>query len=129
MSLQRFAAALAAFNLGLLLLTLPRALSSTSQSVDPVLRGRALELVDQRGTVRSRLNVEPGGEVVLRLLDENGTIRVKLGANANGSGLMLADETTQPGIHLIARGTGSHDRPATTSLTLKADGRTRVIRP
>jgi len=31
-------------------------------------RGRALELVDGRGQVRARLNVESDGEVVFRLL-------------------------------------------------------------
>jgi hypothetical protein len=32
-----------------------------------MLRGSALELVDQDGRIRGRLNIEPSGEVVLRL--------------------------------------------------------------
>ena len=96
----------------------------------PTLRGHALELVDEHGQVRSRLNIETDGEVVLRLLDRNGTIRVKLGAGEDGSGLLLLDEATEPGVHIIARRIGTGARPLTTSLTLRGtDGQERVIRP
>jgi len=37
-----------------------------AQSVTPTLRARVIELVDERGRVRSRLNVESGREVVSR---------------------------------------------------------------
>jgi hypothetical protein len=88
--MQRIAIGLTLVNL-LLLLTGGQPERITAQSVTPVLRGRALELVDDRGQVRSRLNVEANGEVVLRLLDKNGTIRVKLGAGEGGSGLVRHD--------------------------------------
>jgi hypothetical protein len=130
MKMQRLAIALTAINLVLLLLTVAQPGPTTAQSVTPILRGRALELVDDRGQVRSRLNVEPTGEVVLRLLDRNGTIRVKLGAGEDGSGLVLADEATEPAIHIIARRTGTSETPTTTSITLRGtDGQQRVIRP
>jgi hypothetical protein len=130
MKIQRLAIALTAINLVLLLLTVAQAGSTTAQTVTPILRGRALELVDDHGQVRSRLDVESSGEVVLRLLDKNGTIRVKLGAAEHGSGLVLLDEATEPAIHVIARRSGTSERPATTSITLRgADGRQRVIRP
>ena len=130
MKLQRFAITLTVLNLVLLFLIAAQAGSTTAQAVAPILRGRVLELVDDRGQVRSRLNVEPTGEVVLRLLDQNGTIRVKLGAGQDGSGLVLADEATEPAIHLVARRAGTSKRPNTTSITLKgADGQQRVIRP
>ncbi len=104
--------------------------ASSTDSVAPVLRARALELVDERGRVRSRLDVEPDGEVVFRLLDQQGTIRVKLGASGTGSGLLLLDEATEPGVHMIARRRGSADRPATTSVTLRGEGgRERVLSP
>jgi hypothetical protein len=61
----------------------------------PLLRGRALELVDDRGQIRAHLDIEPGGEVVLRLLDRRGTIRVKLGAGEDGSGLLLNNDATE----------------------------------
>lgn len=130
MKIQRLAIALTAINLVLLLLAVAQAGSTTAQTVTPILRGRALELVDDRGQVRSRLNVEPTGEVVLRLLDKNGTIRVKLGAGEDGSGLVLADEATEPAIHIIARRIGTSERPTTTSITLRGtDGQERVITP
>src|SRR5262245_16082043 len=127
---QRLAIALTAINLVLLVLAGAQGLSASSRAVAPVLRGHVIELVDDRGQVRSRLNVEESGEVVLRLLDEKGTIRVKLGAGENGSGLLLADEATEPGVHLLARRTATTERPTTTSITLRgADGRERVLKP
>jgi hypothetical protein len=127
---QRLAIALTAINLMLLCLTGAQGRSASAKAVAPILRGHAFELVDDRGQVRSRLNVEQTGEVVLRLLDERGTIRVKLGAGEDGSGLLLADEETEPGIHLIARRTATTERPATTSITLRGrSGKERVIRP
>ena len=110
--------------------TAPEVQSPAVQDVMPVLRGRALELVDEAGQVRSRINVEPDGEVVLRLIDRKGTIRVKLGASERGSGLLLLDEATEPAVHVIARRTGTAERPTTTSVTLRgSDGEERVIRP
>jgi hypothetical protein len=127
---QRLAIAFTAINLVLLCLTAAQGRSASAEAVAPILRGRAIELVDDHGQVRSRLNVEQTGEVVLRLLDQHGTIRVKLGAGQDGSGLLLADEGTEPGIHLIARRTGTTERPATTSITLRGTGgEERVIRP
>ena len=128
--MQRLAVALTVINLVVLLLTAAQPGSTTPQTANLTLRMRALEVVDDHGQVRSRLNVEQNGEVVLRLLDKNGTIRVKLGAGEGGSGLVLADEATEPAIHIIARRTGTPDRPTTTSITLRGTGgQQRVIRP
>lgn len=144
MASKRLAIGLAALNLALLVFivgrevrlstavaaTAPGVQSPAVQDVMPVLRGRALELVDEAGQVRSRINVEPDGEVVLRLIDRKGTIRVKLGASERGSGLLLLDEATEPAVHVIARRTGTPERPTTTSVTLRgSDGEERVIRP
>ena len=145
MNAQRLTLALVAANLVVLALILggglplaavatatnrPPAVPAATQEIVPILRARALELVDERGQIRSRLNVEPDGEVVFRLIDHNGTIRVKLGASEGGSGLLLLDETTEPGVHLIARRSGTSARPTTTSVTLRgANGKECVIRP
>ena len=110
-------------NLALLLFTFAQSRLTAAESVAHVLRAQALELVDDRGRVRSRLNVEPGGEVVLRLLDENGTIRVKLGADEDGSGLLLANDATEPGVHILANGAG------TTLKLADKSGRQTVIAP
>lgn len=88
-----------------------------------MLRGSALELVDERGRIRARLTVEEGGEVVFRLLDDRGTIRVKLGAGENGSGLRLANDATEPGVHLLANASVSSIR------VVNKDGRERVLAP
>jgi hypothetical protein len=107
----------------------PRLSARAEAQEVPVLRTRRLEIVDERGQIRSRLNVESDGEVVLRMADHNGTIRVKLGAAEGGSGLLLLDEATEPGVHIMARRTGTETRPTTTSLTLRAGSQQQVIRP
>jgi hypothetical protein len=95
-----------------------------------VVRGRAFELVDEQGQVRSSLKVESDGEVVFRLFDRKGTIRVKIGANEGGSGLLLADETTEPGIHMVARRAGTPERPNTMRTALTGvEGKQRVLEP
>jgi hypothetical protein len=129
MTMQRSALALLVVNLVLLTLLFNRQRASAAQAIEPVLRARALELVDAHGRVRSRLNVESDGEVIFRLFDQTGTIRVKLGADKDGSGLVLNDETTEPGVHIIARRAPLPERK-TTGLTLTgAGGRQRVVTP
>src|SRR4030042_5348228 len=125
---------LAVVNLALLgivlVLVLGRPASTRGDGNAPVLRAGAIELIDTGGQVRAQLQVEPDGEVVFRLRDEAGTIRVKLGAGRHGSGLLLLDETTEPGIQLIARRTAGADRPTTTTIHLFGpEGRRKVITP
>lgn len=96
---------LTAVNLVTLLL-LGRSVAVEAQSNAQVIRGRAFELVDANGQVRSRLNVEDNGEVVLRMLDQSGTIRVKLGAGDDGSGMVLLDDQTEPGLQMLAKPEG-----------------------
>jgi hypothetical protein len=123
MNTLRIAAALSALNLAILAGAAIQARPAGAQGAEGVLRGRVIELVDQRGQTRARLDVEPGGEVVLRLLDQQGTIRVKLGAGMEGSGLLLANDATEPGVHILAKATGSSIR------VVNKDGRERVIAP
>lgn len=134
MKTQRFAIVLTVFNLVILILIFSQNRAGEAQGVAPVLRGRALEIVDERGQVRARINIEPGAkttpdgksypeEVVFRLTDPQGRIRVKLGAGRDGSGLMLADDTQQPGVHMLAKGTGSFLK------LINKNGREQVIKP
>lgn len=123
MNAPRFAVALSVLNLTILGGAAFRTRAAESQGGDEVLRGTALELVDGRGKTRARLNVEPGGEVVFRLLDQQGTIRVKLGAGLEGSGLLLANDATEPGVHILANAAGSSVR------VVNKDGSERVIAP
>jgi hypothetical protein len=94
----------------------------------PILRGRGLELVDARGQTRAQFNVESDGTAVFRIRDAEGTIRVKLGAGPTGSGLLLLDETTEPGVHLIARRAGTAG-VSTTSISVSGATGSRVIKP
>ncbi len=96
--------------------------AAQAQAVPGVVRAEAFELVDTRGKVRAQLNVAPDGEVIFRLRDERGTIRAKFGADEDGSGLLLLDAATDPGLHVLAT-------RARTSLTLQRGARRRVLRP
>ena len=130
---QRLVLVLTTINLALLLLVLTLVLArpTTAQTTTPILRARALELVDERNVVRVRLNVK---DSELNLFDKNGIIRVKLGAGDDGSGLVLSEGGTQASrgyVQIIARQKAlSATIPTITSITLKAaDGRQRVITP
>ena len=121
MKTQRLAIALTIINLALtvfLLAQLHRADAEeleTSQQAAPVLRGRALEIVDTQGRIRASISVEPPATVdsksypetvLLRLTDpKNGPV-VKLTAAENGSALGMSDDA-EGGIHISARDTGS----------------------
>ena len=129
MKTHRCALVLLVLNLVFLALFLTQRQAAAGQAVEPVLRVRTLELVDGHGRVRSRLNVESDGEVIFRLFDQTGTIRVKLGASESGSGLLLADETTAPGVQILARRAPSEGRKTTSITVTGADGRQRVIAP
>jgi hypothetical protein len=123
MRVNRLAVALTVVNVALLLLVLAHGGAADQQPVSPLLRIRALELVDDRGRVRAQLDAEPSGEVVFRLRDASGAIRVKLGASETGSGLVLLDGATEPGVHILSGRSG-------TSLTLAGKGGARrVIEP
>ena len=123
MKIHRIAVILTAVNLVLFLSGLAQVRSVGDGRIPPLLRTQALELVDERGTIRGRLNVESDGQVVFRLLDQTGTIRVKLGAARDGSGLVLINDATEPGVHLLAKATGSSLKLA------NKDGRERIITP
>ena len=129
-NIPRFAVVVTVINLVLLVFLLTQHRSAIAQGDASVLRGRGLELVDATGQVRAQFNVEPDGEAVFRMRDASGTIRVKLGAGAEGSALLLLDETTEPGVQILARRTPTARHPATTSINLTgADGRRRAITP
>ena len=67
---------------------------------------REFELVDDKGIQRVSIKVENDGEVMFRMFDGNHTIRVKLGGGANGSGLVLLDDETNPGVQILSKQEG-----------------------
>jgi len=127
---QRLAIVVTIVNLVLLLVVLSHDRAVVAQGNAPVLRGQGLELVDAAGQVRAQFSIESDGEVLFRMRDAAGTIRVKLGAGDSGSGLLLIDETTEPGVQIIARRSATPTRPTTTSINLAgAAGQRRTITP
>src|SRR5260370_39264621 len=61
MKTQRLAIGLTVINLVLLMFLVAQIRRAGAQDVAPVLRGRALEIVDDRGKVRASINVFPAG--------------------------------------------------------------------
>jgi hypothetical protein len=107
------------------------------QDVVPVLRGRALEIVDERGNVRASIAVHPADPtvrmpdgttgypetVLLRLRTSDGRPNVKLATTEDGAGLGLGGESNPTYVQILARG-------ANTSLKLtNKDGREQVLKP
>jgi hypothetical protein len=128
MNAQRYTIALTIINLLLLVVIATQTTRAATTETLPVLRGRALELVDASGIVRAQFNVQ-NGEAIFRLRDAKGDIRVKLGASESGSGLVLIDEATEPAIQLIARQTAKAG-DKTTGITLQGkDGKQTVLTP
>jgi hypothetical protein len=124
MKAQPFIILLLVINLaGLLYFATAQTNSPPAAAVSPLVRARAIELVDSEGQRRALLSVEDNGEAVFRMMDARGTIRVKLGASESGSGLVLLNDATEPGLHALAKSQG-------TSLTLiNKDGQKRVLAP
>ncbi len=139
MNFQRLGIVLTAINLGLLMFVLATLTqirpTVAAQDVAPVLRGRALQIVDEQGRVRASLTVLPAsiqknGErsretVLLRLITERGRPSVKIGASEQSAGLTFAGPTgtKETYAQLGANGTVS-------SLRLKnEDGREQIIKP
>jgi hypothetical protein len=102
-----------------------------AQEVAPMLRGRALEIVDERNRVRAQLAVMPPSTVdgkaypetvLLRLIDPKSGPVVKISAMPDGAGMFLSDETDR-GVLIQARGEGNF-----VKVTNK-DGRDTVLKP
>ncbi len=94
-------------NLGLLVTLLARGRAAEARDAPPVLRGRALEIVDEAGKVRASIQVLPANAtvampdgtrgypeiVLLRLVTAEGRPSVKLGATERGGNLVLGGES------------------------------------
>lgn len=127
---HRLAILVTLVNLVLLVVLLSHDRAAVAQGDGSVLRRRGLALVDDAGQVRAELTVEADGEALFRMRDSAGIIRVKVGAGDNGSGLLLLDETTEPGVQIIARRSATATRPTTTSINLTGvGGQRRTITP
>ncbi|AHG88171.1 hypothetical protein J421_0634 [Gemmatirosa kalamazoonensis] len=135
METRRLLAALTLANLALLalnlVLTARPAAARAAQDVAPVVRARALEIVDAQGRVRASLGVLPPSApgsaetVLLRLITERGRPSVKIGASEETAGLSFAGPTGTRDTYVILQAKGT-----ATSLKLRnEDGREQVVRP
>jgi hypothetical protein len=136
MTSHRFAVTLTALNFVLLLGVTAQGRVAEAKSPLGVLRGRALELVDDQGRVRAELKILPADPTVkmpdgtfgvpetvqLRLIDSKGSPHVKLGSLEDGAGLVLGGES-QSYTQLLSRG----GRPFVK--IVDASGKEHVIRP
>jgi len=136
-------AALTLINLGLLIFVLShRAEPVHATGPEPVVRARALEIVDAQGKVRASISVIPEGParradgsptehgnkifpeaVVFRLIRPDGRPSVKIATTEQGSGIDLSGGIDPTYIVLSSDG-------GETSLTLtNKDGHRQVVKP
>jgi len=139
MRIQRIAIALKVINLLILVTAMSRIGSAATTQTVPMLRGRGLEIVDDRGKVRAQIIVLPADTaaktarrqnypetVLLRLIDPNGRPGVKIGTSVDGSGMSLAGDSERRdwnGIQILAESAGT-----SVKLTNK-NGRKQIITP
>ena len=136
---QRLIFALTGLNLVLLLFIFfsqARPVAADS-GVVPVLRGRALEIVDERGRVRASIAVMPADPavrmpdgttgypetVLLRLRTSAGHPNVKIAATEDGSGVVLSGDADPTFVQILARG-------VSTSMKLSnKNGQVHLVEP
>jgi hypothetical protein len=137
MKLQPLLIVLTVINVAAMLFSLAQARAAGAPAAASVLRGRALEIVDDRGRVRASIAVYPADPkvkmpdgttgypetVLLRLITSNGRPNVKIAATERGSANSFAGESDPTDVQILAEG-------ANTSLTLvNKDGHQQVIKP
>jgi hypothetical protein len=99
-----------------------------------VVRGTALEIVDNRGRVRASIKVQPAETfkptgrkypetVVLRLIDPNGRPEVKIVASEEGGGLSFVGDSDATHVLLHA------DRAESSLRLTNTAGEERLIEP
>ena len=137
---HRLLVALTVLNLLLLVLSLGQTravVAEAAERVAPVLRGRALEIVDDKGRVRASISVLPADPtfkmpdgttgypetVLLRLITSKGRPNVKIAATERGAGQVLGGEANPTYVQILAEG------PSTLMKLSNGDGREQLIKP
>ena len=135
MNTQRFGIVLTVVNLSLLALLISQ-VNRPAIASEAMLRGRGLEIVDEKGRVRASISVMPEEKsangstvpetVLLRLITDRGRPAVKISTSeAGGSGMSLAGPT---GTHQTYVSIGAKDT-ATTLKLKNEDGKDRMLTP
>ncbi len=137
MKSRSFLVVITVFNVLLLALSVGQSRAVTADGVAPVLRGRALQIVDDSGRVRASITVLPADPavkmpdgttgypetVLLRLISSQGRPNVKLAASERGAGLVLGGESNPTYVQILAEG------PNTSMKFSNGDGREQVLKP
>jgi hypothetical protein len=137
MKTQRLLVAITVLNLLLLVFSLGQTRAVLAEGAAPVLRGRALEIVDDKGRVRASITVLPADPtvkmpdgttgypetVLLRLITSQGRPNVKLAATERGAGQLLGGESDPTYVQILAEG------PSTSLRLSDGDGREQLIKP
>jgi hypothetical protein len=137
MKTHRLLVVLTILNIILLVFSLGHTRTVVAEGVAPVLRGRALEIVDDRGRVRASITILPADPsvkmpdgtkgypetVLLRLIDSKGGPNVKLGATDRGAGLLIGGESDPTYVQILAEG------QSTSLKMINKDGREQLIKP
>jgi hypothetical protein len=131
MKIQRLSVILTVINLALLAFLLAQTrLQIGAQGVrvstnfdGSVLRGRALEIIDDQGRTRAAINLHAADQaasspdtVILRLVDPNGRPSVKLSTSERGGLLALVSDTQ-----------GTYVQVSGREVTVTKDGRQQAI--
>ena len=137
MKAQRLLLALTVVNIALLVFSLARTDEANAQGAAQVLRGRGLEIVDDRGRVRASITVFPADPsvkmpdgttgypetVLLRLISAAGRPNVKIAASERGAAVSFGGESDPTNVQILAAG-------ESTSLKLtNKNGQEQLIKP
>ena len=136
MKTQRLLIALTLVNFGVLIFSLAQR-PVEAQGVAPVLRGRAFEIVDDKGRVRASINVLPADPkvkmpdgtvgypetVLLRMINSKGRPNVKIEATEDGSGIGLGGDQDPTYILMDAK------RDKTYMKLTNHDGKQQLLKP
>jgi len=131
MRTQRLAMALTVVNLVLLIVLLGQIHPlSAQEEIAPILRGKALQIVDDAGRVRASLSVLPASDqsaetVLLRLITEQGRPSVKIGASEATTGLSIAGPTGTKNTWV----TVTSDQSTSKVVVKSEDGGEQIIQP
>jgi len=132
---QRLLFVLTFMNLAILMVIVVGMRPAAAQDIPPVLRGRALEIVDEAGRVRASISVLPAGAsasgdrfretVLLRLITERGRPSVKIGSSEESAGLSFAGPTGTSDTYVVLEAKGM-----ASSLKLRnEDGKEQIVKP
>ena len=136
MKTQRLLIVLTVINLMIMTFLLFRETSPAQANDDrpQVLRGSALEIVDDQGRVRASIKLHPEEvfkqtgkkypeTVMFRLIDQHGRPEVKIGASVEGGGLAFIGDSDVTQVQLRADGANATLRLA------NEDGTEQVVKP